>query len=70
MKSVKYLPNKDVAARYGVTTRTVDNWRANDELDFPKPLVINGRKLTPEHGLDEFDRRTLRGASQPQAGAA
>jgi predicted DNA-binding transcriptional regulator AlpA len=68
MKSIKYLPNKDVAARYGVTTRTVDNWLAKDELDFPKPILINGRKLYPEHELDEFDRRAARGgAGEPKA---
>ena len=67
MKSIKYLPNKDVAARYGVTTRTVDNWLANVELGFPKPILINGRKLYPEHELDEFDRRTPRGGCEPKA---
>jgi predicted DNA-binding transcriptional regulator AlpA len=68
MKSVKYLPNKDVASRYGVTTRTIDNWLADDELGFPKPILINSRKLYPERELDEFDRRAPRGgASEPKA---
>jgi hypothetical protein len=68
MKNVKHVPNKDVAARYGVTLRTVDNWLADDKLGFPRPIVINGRKFYPEHELDEFDRRaTFRGAGAPKA---
>jgi hypothetical protein len=61
MKSVKNIPSKDVAARYNKTTRTIDNWLANDELGFPKPIVINGRKYYREDELDEFDRRMPRG---------
>jgi hypothetical protein len=44
MKNLK--PNKAVATRYGVTTRTIDRWNNNDKLGFPKPIVINGRNIT------------------------
>ena len=48
MKNVKHVPNKDTAARYGVTTRTIDRWGNDDELGFPKPIVINGRNYYPQ----------------------
>jgi hypothetical protein len=68
MKNSRRIPNKDVAARYGVGVRTIDNWLADEKLGFPTPLVINGRKYYVEDELDEFDRRaTFRGASESKA---
>lgn len=68
MKPVKHVPNKDVAARYGVVVRTVENWLADRSLGFPRPIVINGRKYYIEHELDEFDRRAPRsGAGEAKA---
>jgi hypothetical protein len=69
MKNSRRIPNEDVAERYGVGVRTIDNWLADDELGFPRPIVINTRKYYLEDELDEFDRRaTFRGsASAPKA---
>jgi hypothetical protein len=69
MKNSRRIPNKDVAERYGVVVRTIDNWLDDEELGFPKPIVINNRKYYVEDELDEFDRRaTFRGrASEPKA---
>jgi MerR-like DNA binding protein len=67
MKSVKNLPDKDVAARYGVTVRTIGNWDRDEDLCFPRALVINKRKYRREDELDEFDRRASRGAGGPKA---
>jgi hypothetical protein len=69
MKSSRRIPNKKVAERYDVVVRTIDNWLADDELGFPRPLVINNRKYYLEDELDEFDRRAPRGgsASEPKA---
>lgn len=68
MKNSRRIPNKAVAERYGVGVKTIDNWLADDELGFPKPLVINSRKYYVEDELDEFDRRAaFRGAAEPKA---
>jgi hypothetical protein len=59
--SVKLLPARAVALRYGVTLRTLWRWDRNVELGFPKPVRINNRKYRREDELDAFDRR----ASEP-----
>jgi hypothetical protein len=45
-----------VCARYDIHTTTLRNWDLNPDLDFPKPVRINGRKYRNEAELDQFDR--------------
>jgi hypothetical protein len=62
----KYLPKNNVAARYGVTTRTVDRWEREPKLGFPASVGINGRRYFRDDELDAFDRDCVRRATRPQ----
>jgi hypothetical protein len=44
-----------VAARYGVTTRTVINWENSPTLGFPKAVIIRTYHYFREDELDAFD---------------
>jgi len=50
------IPDRKVAKRYDVTTRTLPRWDDNDELDFPRPIVINGRKYRRRSELEQWER--------------
>lgn len=45
------LPTVRLRERYGVTDRTLSRWVADPDLNFPKPIVINGRRYWQEAGL-------------------
>ena len=51
------LPAKRVRARYDVSDMTVWRWLRDEKLNFPKPLIINGRRYWPEAELDAFDAK-------------
>jgi cytochrome P450 len=53
----KRLPARVVCERFGVTCRTLDRWLANEELAFPRPLVINKRRYFEEVELITWERR-------------
>jgi DNA-binding transcriptional MerR regulator len=63
MEKAKLRPKKAVAARYGVTIRTINRWETSETLDFPKAVVINNRDYYQDDELDEFDRRCARRAA-------
>ncbi len=50
------LPTRQTAERYGVSARTIERWRRDAALGFPKPMVINGRNYHNEAELDAFDK--------------
>jgi predicted DNA-binding transcriptional regulator AlpA len=54
----KLLPAKAVSAKYGVTVRTVDRWVRDPNLNFPKPISINGRNYFEDDKLEAFDQAT------------
>ena len=56
IKKMPIIPTRQVAARYGVTIRSVDRWSADPELGFPAPIKINTRNYWDEDELDAFDR--------------
>jgi MerR HTH family regulatory protein len=64
METTRHHPKRAVAARYGVTTRTVDRWHRDEKLGFPKPIVINGRNYYREDELSEFDHQCARRARE------
>jgi len=39
-----YLPAHAVLQRYGIAARTLDRWLSKEEMNFPKPLMLNARK--------------------------
>ena len=51
------LPTGDVAARYGVTTRSVDRWWKDPKLGFPQPIYINDRKYWAIADLEQWERK-------------
>jgi predicted site-specific integrase-resolvase len=50
------LPTGLVCERYGVSSRTIARWLKDSDLNFPKPLVINGRHYFDDEALTTFDR--------------
>ena len=52
----RFLRGPEVDARYGISPMTRWRWQRNPKLNFPKPIVINGRKYWRELALEEFER--------------
>jgi hypothetical protein len=50
------VPDPRVAARYQVTSRTIDRWDRQAGLNFPKAVRINGRKYRHLHELETWER--------------
>ena len=63
------LPTGNVAARYGVTTRSIDRWWKDPELAFPQPIYINDRKYWSLTDLEEWERERARIQAQPASAA-
>jgi hypothetical protein len=63
------IPTRNVAQRYGVSTRSVERWAADSRLKFPKPLVINRLKYWLEDDLVEWERNRA-AASVAESAAA
>src|SRR6516164_7312282 len=53
------LPTGAVAARYGVTPRSVDRWWKNPDLNFPQPLIVNERKYWSATDLEIWERQRI-----------
>jgi hypothetical protein len=60
----RYLPTAEVAHRYLTSTRSVDRWAGDPQLDFPKPFYINGRKFWSLNALRAWDRQRVRLGAQ------
>ena len=50
-----WIKRKKTAERYDVCVRTVERWEANPELDFPKSILLNGRRYDDIERLDDWD---------------
>jgi predicted DNA-binding transcriptional regulator AlpA len=51
------LPARKVWERYGVTDRTLDRWLAREELQFPRPVVVNRRRYFRDKDLVAWEQR-------------
>ena len=51
----RYIPTKGLCERYHVVPRTVNRWRNDPKLDFPKPMGINGRNYYDEEKQNRWD---------------
>ena len=51
------LPDSLVAERYKVTTRTIDRWDRDQNLEFPEALRIRGRKYRRINQLENWERQ-------------
>ena len=58
-------PARQVCERYGITTRTLSRWLGRPELNFPKPLVVNGRRYWRLNEIEAWER--VRAAEQKVA---
>lgn len=50
------IPDREVCFRYGICSRTLSRWDRNPKLNFPQPIIINGRKYRIEEELAAWDR--------------
>jgi hypothetical protein len=55
------LPARAVCARYQIVDRTLDRWLHNPALNFPRPLLINGRRYFRERLLGQWERSRASG---------
>lgn len=59
-------PDPKVAKQLGVHVKSLPRWDRRPELNFPKPIVINGRKYRRQADIREFLRRAaLAHANRP-----
>jgi hypothetical protein len=49
-------PARAVCNRYGRTTRTLERWLKDEDLNFPRPLTINGRRYFYQDELVAWER--------------
>src|SRR6476661_4739208 len=54
----RFLPTRQVGARYGVTSRTVFRWRQQKTIPAPD-VTINNRHYWDEATLDHHDRQLV-----------
>ena len=63
---------KTANERYGRSVRTIERWEEDEELKFPKSIIIKGRKYDDTEKLDAWDAacaaRTRDTARPPAAG--
>jgi hypothetical protein len=53
-----YLSKQQTAARYNTSPRTIDRWRRDPTVGFPKGIDINGRVIFSLPELVEFDHHS------------
>jgi hypothetical protein len=51
------IPRRKTAERYGVSVRTVERWESDSNLEFPKSIVVRGRRYDDVDQLDEWDAK-------------
>jgi predicted DNA-binding transcriptional regulator AlpA len=57
----QYVTSRQVKARYGgVSDMTIWRWLRDRNLNFPQPLVINGRRLWRLDALEDWEARQVR----------
>jgi hypothetical protein len=64
------LPIGQLCRRYGITARTVSRWLDNEQLSFPRPIVINRRRYWDEAMLAVWDRQQVNRKSDHCDGVA
>jgi hypothetical protein len=62
------IPDPKVAKRYDVTTRTLPRWDDTVGLDFPRPIVINGRRYRRRSELEQWERSRAVARASPNRG--
>src|SRR5262249_9133565 len=57
------LLTRHLCARYRVSDRTIDRWVKDPRLEFPQPLIINGRRYWDESEIAAFDAKQKEAAA-------
>ncbi|TLX12257.1 helix-turn-helix domain-containing protein [Rhizobium sp. MHM7A] len=58
-----YLTAKQVQERYQISSMSLHRWLKKDEMEFPRPMVINRRRLFDEADIVEWERRRAKEAA-------
>lgn len=58
-----FLTGPQVRDRYQICNMTLSRWQKNENLAFPKPIVINRRKFFKEEELTAWERDRVKGAA-------
>lgn len=53
----KKLPARLVAQRYNVSTRSLNRWGEEPDLEFPSPTYVRGRRYWDLSSLIEWDEK-------------
>ena len=52
----RYLSRRAVQQRYGISSMTLWRWEHDPRLNFPIPILINGRMYRSVDSLEEWER--------------
>ncbi|WP_338050330.1 helix-turn-helix transcriptional regulator [Rhizobium mesosinicum] len=58
-----YLTAKQVQERYQISSMSLFRWLKSDTLNFPRPMVINRRRLFDEQDIAEWERKRAKDAA-------
>ena len=62
-----YLTGPQTSRRYGVNDRTIVRWEADTKLEFPKPMLVRGRKFFALNELETWERSRATPSSAKKA---
>lgn len=62
-----WLSGTRVAEFLGVSTMTIFRWQRNEQLNFPKPTIINTRKYWSRDAVETWMRKTATNKANKQA---
>jgi hypothetical protein len=51
------IPDRDVAIRYGRSTKTLQRWERDPDLGFPKVIRLRNRRYRDALALDAWDAK-------------
>ena len=62
-----WLNSGSVCARYNISAPTLNRWDRDGELGFPKPMIVQRRKLYPLSKLEAWERTQAAAARRRSA---
>jgi len=54
---MEYLTGPQVKQRYKISESTLGRWIKDEDVAFPKPMVINRRKFFAETDLSDWEQK-------------
>lgn len=61
------IPKPNLARELGVSSRTLSRWLQDEEVNFPKPIVLRGRNYFDRNGVEAWKSTRLRASLQSNA---